>query len=513
MPVIPILLSDTRRTVEYKIQLAGQVAAEQDAIDALELWRKYYAGNHDLLLNDDQRAFLANILSANGRFPVDNKLKVVVDKLRRRVNVQGFVVPGDTSHDSKDAQPVPTSPSTPAEYVWAWWHANKMDSGERELYRHALTDEWAYVVVGHDGQKPTFSIEERWDGTSGIRFFWEDAYLKRNPLYAVKHWYTRDPLNSDASNIERITLYTANAIYKWIRFTDKKQILQFDNVTADPDDTTLHRIQDATDASWPLPWTDAQGNPLGLAVVPFVAPMGSIIDGLIGLQDALNKTWIDAVTLADQQAFGQVVVSYPGGLPPNATTTTGSANGSKTTDDDGLGLRPGRILEIGGGAIASKLPADDMKGLLDASRALTTAIAGNSEMPLHYFQPLSGEVPSGAALDELSKPVSEVAEELTVAWSDAWQSVMVLGQRLDRLYGKYKGEPLALMPVWKPQPKSPETEANALQPLVQIFNAVKAAVESGASYEAAVEVIGGLTGLSKEQIVKLQAIDPNPPEQ
>jgi hypothetical protein len=238
---------------------------------------------------------------------------------------------------------------------------------------------------------------------------------------------------------------------------------------------------------------------MGLAVIPFVAPMGSVVDGLIGLQDALNKTWVDIVVNADQQGFGQFVAQYPGALP-NVSTTETSGYGAGVTDDDGYGLRPGRVLELGGGATMNKLPADDMTGLHNTARIITTAIAANSEMPLHYFIPLSGEVPSGAALDELSKPVGELAQELCVGFGDAWREVMVIAQKLDNQYGAFRGEPQQVAVQWMPQPKSPETEASALQPLEAATRAIQNLVASGSAYEAAAAVVGGLMGLSRETI-------------
>jgi hypothetical protein len=51
-----------------------------------------------------------------------------------------------------------------------------------------------------------------------------------------------------------------------------------------------------------------------------------------------------------------------------------------------------------------------------------------------------------------------------------------------------------------PQPKSPETEASALQPLEAATRAIQNLVASGSAYEAAAAVVGGLMGLSRETI-------------
>ena len=60
---------------------------------------------------------------------------------------------------------------------------------------------------------------------------------------------------------------------------------------------------DAGDATWPLPWIDGKGAPLGIPVVEFANPGGSEIDQIIGLQNALNKTWLDLIAAADASGF------------------------------------------------------------------------------------------------------------------------------------------------------------------------------------------------------------------
>jgi hypothetical protein len=504
MPVIPILLSDNAATVDYKVRLAGQVSDIENEIADLVLRRRYYGGDHDLLLNNDQKAFLDNIISKNGRHPIDNKTAVAVDKLRRRINVQGFAMPNEQATEEQTTAAVATTPTTAAEWVQQWWNDNKMDALERDLYQHALVDEYAFVSAepksATDGT-PVFHIQKRWDGDSGMRIFWEQDSINRNPLYAVKYWYTRDPLNLDANNLKRITLYTKNAIYKWIQLTNPdKQAKYFNLLEKEDDDTNLYQIQDNVGDPFPIPWVDSKGEPLGLAVVPFVIPMGNIVDRVMGLQDALNKTWLDIIATADQQGFGVYWAGYTGQVPNVNISTTGGASGATTTSDDGYGIRPGSVIEMPNNATLNKLAADDMTGLHNTIRLIVTAIAANSEMPLHYFIPLSGEVPSGAALDELSKSVAEQADEITVAFSPAWSEVMTLAQKISKEWnGGYKGEAVRLTPKWKPQPKSPETEANAFNPMVQLTNAIAALSGLGVSVEGAARFLG----CSEEQIKSL----------
>lgn len=448
MPLIPILPADSQRTVEYKIRLTGQVAEVQADLDKLNLYRAYYEGEHDIPLNEDQQAWLAHVLDDDAP-PIDNKCPVAVNKLRARLDVEGFLGPGEDAAAHEGVQPDVDTPTTPAEYCWLWWRANRMDAAERELYTAAIRDGYSFVIVGHNGSRPTLTLAERWDGTLGMRFFWQNERQHQGPLYAVRHWYDVDPSSPTTGGIERVTVYTASAIYKYARPATKEQQASLIVAGRDPDDAAMLQVKDKPTEPWPLPWVDSQQQPLGLPVIPFVSPRGPILRHVIGLQKRINKTWLDIDAAADQLAFGIPVVEYPGSLPKNEESDPAG---------DGLGMRPGRVMEVGNGASVHKLPADDLTGLLAALREAHVAFAANVEQPIFNFIPLSGEVPSGAALDELNRPLAEQAEEFQPGFSDSWREVFRLAQKLDRLYGEYQQEAVDIVVRWKPQPRSAEAE-------------------------------------------------------
>jgi hypothetical protein len=305
---------------------------------------------------------------------------------------------------------------------------------------------------------PRFTLGKRWDGSSGIRVIYEDAEARQNPIAAVKYWYTLDPVNIEASNVLRATVYTRAAVYKFARFAQERQARWFD-IAGEKTEDGYWPIKDPGDASWPLAWMDTAGKSLGIAVVPFLSPRGSLLSDIIGLNNALNKTNLDMLATADQQGFGLIAVQYE---------TLPSVPSSDDPSGDGLGLRPGSALETTGKV--TKLAADDMKGLLDYARHLTISISSNSDIPFHDFVPLAGEVPSGAALQELGRGLAEHAEECTVWFGGSWQRAMQLAQRLEALYGSaLRGEPVRLTPVWKPvEYQDPAAELEAEKGRVEI---------------------------------------------
>ena len=490
MPVIPILLSDSRTQVEYKVRLARLAEENQAQIDAVQKYRAYYRGEHALLLSDDQQAFLRGVIDADGDWPIDNKCKTVVRKIKSRLNVvgwrdangnqvkleeadgepetQGRGVPG-RAEDAAGGGAVADAGATPGgggtlDAATGWWVDNAMDRWEGETYKAALRDGECYTLVSHDGEKPVFSLAEMWDGDTGVYMVYEDPQTRQKPILAIKYWWSVNPTNIDpltgtassttgssastttqaalqgAGYVLRATVYTRNAVYKYARFHNDRQF-GFYKVVGPKTEDGFWPIQDSTDGGWPLPWVDEQGKPLGLAVVPFVTPDGSVIDPILGLNDALNKTNLDILANADQQGFGLIAVEY------ETLPTVDDDMDDPSAAADGLGLRPGRALETTGKV--TKLPADDNAGLLATARHWVEGIAANSDVPFYEFLPTVGEVPSGAALQMLDSALADRAQECVTAFTPAWREVMTLAQKLDALYGNGNGEIERLTPLWR----------------------------------------------------------------
>jgi hypothetical protein len=485
MPTIPILATDSSQSVEYKIALARAVVERSDELASLAKWRDYYAGDHELLLNADQKAFLAGVIGKDGGdWPVDNKCRKVVDKVRARLNVVGW-------RDASGAEVRFDGEAETAAGVLAaavdWWAASDMDRWEGELYKATLRDAEGYLVVDHDGARPRFTLAERWDGASGVVVRYADT-LKTRPVYAVKYWSDVDPSTEATTTpgttygvgptserdtwslaiplgVQRATIYTPSAVYKYAKLTERSRP-RYDVAGPNTDDGWTP-IRDAGDLAWPISWRDGRGRPLGLAIVPFISPRGSLIEQVIGLNNALNKTNIDLIAVADQQGFGNLVAEYPGALPSQPT------NGSEIDPaGDGYGMRPGRVIEIAKGTL-KKLEADDMTGLLALARHFTVSIASNADIPLHEFVPVSGEVPSGAALQMLDSALAMQADECAVWLGSAWRQSMDLAQRLAAVYGPAIGEPTTLTPIWAPtsyvDPTSEEANKTAMATRVKAF--------------------------------------------
>ena len=251
MPMIPILSTDSAQAVDYKIALTRAYTERDAELTTLATWRDYYAGDHALLLNDDQKAFLEGVIGEDGDgWPVDNKCRKVVDKVRARLNVVGWRdATGVEVHFDGDE----TASGVLAAAV-DWWRANDMDRWEGELYKATLRDAEAYLIVDHDGTRPRLTLAERWDGLEGVHVRYADT-LRTRPIYAVKYWADVDPSteatvtssaaygvgptttrtrtnSTDLANawanaiplgVPRATIYTADRVYKYARLTDRSR--------------------------------------------------------------------------------------------------------------------------------------------------------------------------------------------------------------------------------------------------------------------------------------------------
>lgn len=456
MPAIPILLSDSRQEVEYKIHLAKEAVQLEDQLEALKKWRAYYEGEHSILLSDDQLAFLENVISDETDWPIDNRCQKAVNKVAGRLNVIGF-------EDDRGNQVELDADETGQpllSLVSAWWGDNGFDRWEGRLYQYALRDEEGFVIIDHTGERPRFTVGQRWDGDTGIRMVYEDPETKQRPVAALKYWETADPANPEASGVLRCTLYTANAVRKYARLVNRRQRDQF-IVIGDKQVDGFYPIADESDnKQWPLRWVDASGAPLGLPVIQFVSPRGSLVKPLLGLNNALNKTLIDLMAVAAQHGFGVLAIEYPEGMPNQWDNT--SVTDSEDPAGDGLGYRPGRVIETSGKV--RKLPADDLRGLLGLAQHWQVSIASTTDIPMYEWTPLEGNVPSGAALQILDAALSEHAIEVQEWFTSSYRKLFEMAQKLDRLYGSLRGEPELVTPMWKdPRRQSTDSELQSVQ--------------------------------------------------
>lgn len=449
--------------LERFIHIQSIVDRQEAAAAKVVAFREYYDGEHPVLLTDRQREYIGDLLAADHFTFAHNVAKTIVDTLRERLEVEGFAVNGESA-DAEEGN----KDGALAGMLWEWWKANRMDSEQIRAYRKALRDGKSYVMVSYDNDeaRPDLAVHSVWDGKAGITFH-RDPGNPKKILFANRYFYTFDPLNPGETGKLRKTTYLPGEIRKYIQATK-----------------TTHGwepITDDGDTSWPLPWVDSRGEPLGVALVEFANPGGSEIEQILGLQNGLNKAWLDLMAAADSSGFPILAFEY---------NEMGALVGSDANleGDDEFRIGPGRALEIEGGKV-HRIEGADLTHLIDTIWTLTAAIAGVSRTPQYHLRPLgASDVPSGEALKMLESGLVKRAEERQLIFGQAWEDVMALAYRVGNTFGTVpSASELSIDVQW--------ADANVRNEAVEIGVA-----EGMHRLEVPQEIVWQRAGLTPEQI-------------
>ncbi len=428
---------------------------ESNKQQQVRTYRDYYDGDPPTSLTARQREFLN--LTRDKNFGA-NVCAVIVDTIVERLMVTGFTVREEslgTSEDSPDDE-APDTPTNRAEQVAAvldgWWQKNRMDGVQSWVYRAALRDREAFVIVGYDKDRgsPAFSHDFAYDGTSGVKVHYEPGTYNKL-AFASKRWV----VDKGAGQARRrMNLYFPNRIEKWMSRSNSGSFSELSwQPYEDAGDPTL-QLTAITDpagrtyqaaVSW---WTEdgtETGEPLGVPVIPFInrddgTGQGlSEIDNAIPIQDAVNKTLIDMMAAADMTGFGMYWTN--GKLPDNVKAHPGAmipvapADGAKDSETPTVG----------------HMPAGDVDGLINMQNWLISVLAGITAVPQSRFIPASVRPAEGTQRQEESALVAK-CEGLQTVWGNAWEDVQRMGVRVMGAFGK-QGVPdvegLIVSAVWR----------------------------------------------------------------
>ena len=414
----------TPAQLDQFLHLQGIVDRQANEAAKIVAYRAYYDGEHPVLLTRRQREYLGDLLNPEEFTFAHNLVKRVIDTIRARLAVSGVTVNGaDATTEATDENAVI------AALLWSWWKAARLDSAQIDLYRRALRDGYSYVIVDWDNaeQRPRFSLHKRDDGVTGVMLHYDPEDESRT-LFATKYFYAFDPLTPGTTGKERKTVYLPGEIRKYVRGGQ---------------DGAWQPYQEPGDPSWPLPWVDRNGAPLGCAVIEFPNPGGSEIDHIIGLQNALNKTWLDLLAAADTSGFPLIAVEYSGDNFGGATDDADIAGA------DEFRLSPGRAIEVDN-ATVKRLEAANLNPMIDTMWTVVQAISGVSDIPQYYLRPVGGDVPSGEALKQLESGLVARAEERQLIFGQAWEECLLLAYRLAQTFGSVVGmDDIEVGVVWR----------------------------------------------------------------
>ena len=438
----------TPQELEKFLHVQALVDRQQAEAAKVRDLRRYYDGDHPVLLTQRQQEFLGPLLNPTqpyrvpGQAKVDrttdknaseteydfgfshNLLKIIIDTLAERLVVSGITVNGASIDDipAGDDEEATADPNAEAAGIlWRWWEENAMDEQEMLLYLRTMRDSTSYVMVDYDNeeQRPRIVLHEADDETQGITYH-RDPSDSSHVLFANRYWWTYDPLNPGETGIERKTTYLDSEIRKYKRGGGS-------NPQWEPH-------MDTGDTVWPLPWVDTQGQPLGVLATQFQNPGGSEIEQLVGLQNLLNKSWLDLIAAADVSGFPLLVNEFD----YDVWQATGGENAPKDDDnltgDDENRIGPGRAFETPGKV--KRIDAADLTKMLETIWGIVQAMSGVSRTPSYYLRPQGGaNVPSGEALKQLEAGLVSRAKKRQKAFGRSWSEVLQLAWRVADTFG------------------------------------------------------------------------------
>ena len=388
--------------------------------------RDYYDGEHPVMLTQRQIEYIGPLVDGESFTFAHNLVRSVIDTLRERLNVTGFSVGEEPEEGTPEAML--------AAQLWEWWEANRMPSQQIRQHRRALRDGYAYVIVDWDNehQRPRMSLHhvDAGDAEPGVLMH-RDPEDENRVLYATRYFYTFNPLEPGATGIQRKTVYLPGEIRKYIMGKGG----------------AWQEYSDEGDPSWPLPWVDSTGAPLGIPVFEFANPGGSEVSQIIGLQNLLNKSWLDIAAAADANGFPLVVAEYDTskGMAPLAS------DDSDIEGNDEIRLSPGRLIEVDD-ATVKRLEAANLSPMLETMRTIVQTIGGVARTPFYYLMPVGGgDVPSGEALKQLESGLVKRAQERHLVFGQAWADVMAFCYRLALTFGPMlpQVDKLSVNVVWE----------------------------------------------------------------
>lgn len=380
--------------------------------------RKYHLGQQNVLLTSRLKQFLGE---GFGGFEFRlNIVRTVIQTITEKLGVVGF--------DSKDTNAI----------IWAAnvWEKNNLDALQTDIFEDALRDGAHYVIVDWSivkdcprwlPQQQYTSTEAGGDG-SGCTIKYPQGDPNLAPIVGIKYWTER----IKEQFVQRKTMYYPERIEKWSRSGGGGDWAMF---------------KDEGDTAWPIPWVDSEGNPMGIAIIPFYNRnlMPEAADA-IPLQDAANKVVVDLLSTEDQTAY-RVLVAL--GFIPTTDGLDLKSDGSNALD-----VQPGTII----GTTKSKTEADfkaiepaELSPITDMVQQLILWIALVTDTPVSRFI-TTKLIASDETLKQQEEPLVAKVENRQKLFGDAIKDCLKLSMKLTLLFGIENygiDSETPVKPIWK----------------------------------------------------------------
>lgn len=278
-----------------------------------------------------------------------------------------------------------------------WLGDNQWSVIERTLYETAARDGSAYVMVRWENG-PRYTVRELFDGVTGAKA------IKRNgeTAFVINGWKAGDTFYLDVYYPASIEKYQRKAEGQW------------------------EPRSDAPDESWPIAWTNAAGEPLGIPLIELSIGK-SDIDDAVQLGRDMNEALLDLIATSRLQGWPQRYLK--GQKDPNVLLNeAGQPLVSPITGKPfprTMQLLPGSVMLIGKDAELGQLEgAATNTGALDKLLELLSLV---TTVPTHYF---NGQWPSGVALIQAESRLNHKVEGHQGRLTPAIVAMLRLSMRL-----------------------------------------------------------------------------------
>lgn len=345
----------------------------------------------------------------------DNLCPSVIGAVRHRLSVIGFASMGgpDDPAAAGTARPLLRrgrvgGEDDLADAAWALWNANRMDRRQKSIYREALIAGDVCVIVwpeDENASRPIFHVQK--PDKCVVRYSDEEPGRIE---YAVKAWIT------PAKRV-RVTVYYDDRVERWISkgagasgLPDKaNNLVEYEGTPDEPEPFELEV-------------------PAAVGKVPVVSFGYDALEGesgrsrladVVPLQDALNKSVADMLVAGEFQAIPQRVVI---GWTPTEFDANGEPKPPWKSGAD-------RILTLANeNAKVAEWTAANLSAFIAEQDSFRSEIARVSMTPLHYLL-LTGQFPSGDALEEASAPLTAVVGDTKDGFGTSHEELMDIGLR------------------------------------------------------------------------------------
>jgi hypothetical protein len=376
--------------------------AEEDRQKEVVRARKYHEGTQGVELTERLEQFL----STDFDFGM-NVCRNVVSALVERLRVTGF--------DTTDEELMDWASNV--------WNNNNLDATQEDIYEGALRDgEYFAIVSWEDGvsviphQRYT-DVQVEGDGF-GCWMVYKENDPNQKPEYGVKQWTESTETMGEVGIIrqaaQRRNLYYPDRVEKYRRDFNGE----------------WEQFQPSEDEEWPVPWTDSEGKPLGVALIHFTNKgLRCEAWDAFPLQDAVNKSLLDLLSSSDLTAFR---IFYSLGFIP---TTDGKPPAEDRSN--WLKLEPGQVVGTTKSAretdFGSIEPAE-LRELMDLTHQLVLWLAMVTNTPVSRF--ISTKlIASDATLKEQEGPLLSRVTSRQVRFGNAWARCLDIARRLENEFG------------------------------------------------------------------------------